>query len=101
MLKKSHLGKKRILIYYLLAIVLPSVILGVLAFRGIMNDQAISEKESRQLLSEKGTILLEALDLFLSDTEEQFTNKTNQTKNNESMTEMLKQVSLYHISMVC
>lgn len=80
MFKKSHLGKKRILLYYLLAIALPSVILGVLAFRGIMNDQAISEKESRQLLSEKGTIIIEAIDLFLSDTEEQFTFNTNQTK---------------------
>ncbi|MDB4581587.1 HAMP domain-containing histidine kinase [Draconibacterium sp.] len=80
MFKKSRLGKKRILLYYFLAIVLPSIILGALAFRGVINDQAISEKESRQLLSEKGTILIEAIDLFLSNTEEQFTFKTYQTK---------------------
>ena len=50
MFKKYRLGKKKILLYYFLAIVLPSIILGVLAFRGIMNDQAIREKEDRQIL---------------------------------------------------
>ena len=36
--------------YYVIAIVLPCVILGILAFRGILNDQALEERETRKNL---------------------------------------------------
>lgn len=43
MKKKGEIQKKRIIIDYVLAIVLPCLILGILAFRGIENDQALVE----------------------------------------------------------
>jgi len=36
---------KRIIFYYALAIFLPCFFLGILAFRGIKNDQALVERE--------------------------------------------------------
>ena len=42
--------KKRIILLYSLAVVLPGLVLGYMAFRGILNDQAIREKESRNRL---------------------------------------------------
>ena len=51
---KRYFSKKRIIIYYLLVIVIPSCILGFLALRGIRNDQALTEREQRKKLSEYG-----------------------------------------------
>ena len=60
MKKKGEIQRKRIIIYYVLAIVLPCLILGILAFRGIKNDQAVVEREQRRNLLEAGQqILLE------------------------------------------
>jgi len=39
--KKGEIQRKRIIIYYALAIVLPCLMLGILAFRGIKNDQVV------------------------------------------------------------
>ncbi len=39
--------RKRIILYYSLGVVLPGLILGFLAFRGIRNDQALREKQTR------------------------------------------------------
>jgi len=44
----SH--RQKIILYYALAVVLPGIVLGFLAFRGIRNDQALREKESRRKL---------------------------------------------------
>ncbi len=52
---KKHLRKKRIVIYYVLVIVIPSCILGFLALRGVRNDQALIEREQRKKLAEYGT----------------------------------------------
>jgi len=48
--KESH--KKKIILSYTLAIVVPCIILGLLAFRGIRNDQALMEKEQLRVLNE-------------------------------------------------
>ena len=40
--------KSRPLLYFLFGIGLPGIIIGVLAIRGIRNDQALIEKESRE-----------------------------------------------------
>ena len=74
--KKIRIGKNKILLYYLLAIVLPSVVLGALAFRGVINDQAINEKEIRQQLTETSTKIITESDLFIAKTERQFLQKT-------------------------
>ena len=60
MKKKEDMKRKRIIIYYVLAIVLPCLFLGIIAFRGIKNDQAVVEREQRRNLLEAGQqILLE------------------------------------------
>jgi signal transduction histidine kinase len=42
--------RKKIIMYYTLAVVLPGIILGYMAYRGIRNDQALREKESLKRL---------------------------------------------------
>ena len=42
--------RKKIILYYILAVVLPGFILGYMAYRGIRNDQALREAESRRRL---------------------------------------------------
>ncbi|MDB4581576.1 HAMP domain-containing histidine kinase [Draconibacterium sp.] len=55
---KRYFSKKRIIIYYLLVIVIPSCILGFLALSGIRNDQALIEREQRKKLAEYGTSII-------------------------------------------
>jgi len=40
--------RKRILVFYSLAMLIPGLVLGYLAYRGILNDQALREKQARQ-----------------------------------------------------
>jgi len=42
--------RQKITIYFTLAILIPGIILGYLAYRGILNDQALREKENRRAL---------------------------------------------------
>ena len=51
-MKFSNPGSRRqkIIIYYTLAVVLPGIVLGYMAYRGISNDQALREKENRRRL---------------------------------------------------
>jgi signal transduction histidine kinase len=42
--------RRKIILYYTLAVVLPGIVLGFLAYRGIRNDQALREKENRRRL---------------------------------------------------
>ncbi len=72
MFKKIRIRKNKILFYYFLAIVFPSVVLGALAFRGVVNDQAINEREIRQQLTEAGSKIITEADLYLAKTEKQF-----------------------------
>ena len=44
------LQKQKIILYYSLAVVLPGILLGYMAYRGIRNDQALREKENRRKL---------------------------------------------------
>ncbi|NQU85024.1 MAG: HAMP domain-containing histidine kinase, partial [Mariniphaga sp.] len=80
MLKKIRIGKNKILFYYFLVVVLPSVVLGALAFRGVINDQAINEREIRQQLTEACAKIITESDLFLAKTEKQFLQKTGITR---------------------
>ena len=72
MKKKGEIKRQRILIYYALAIVLPCLILGFLAFRGIKNDQALVEREQRNNLLETGQQIIRETDAYLSSIEESF-----------------------------
>ncbi|MDX2444823.1 MAG: HAMP domain-containing sensor histidine kinase [Bacteroidales bacterium] len=51
-MKRTNSGSNRqkIILYYTLAVVLPGLLLGFMAYRGIQNDQALREKESRKKL---------------------------------------------------
>ena len=42
--------RRKIILYYALAVVLPGIVLGYLAYRGIRNDQALREKENLRRL---------------------------------------------------
>jgi signal transduction histidine kinase len=42
--------RQKIILYYALAVVLPGILLGYMAYRGIRNDQALREKENRKKL---------------------------------------------------
>jgi len=72
MLKKGEIKRKRIIVYYVLAIVLPCMILGILAFRGIKNDQALKEREQRRILQEAGQQIILDTDAFLTSIENNF-----------------------------
>lgn len=63
-MKSIHPGSRRrkIILYYSLAVVLPAIILGYLAYRGIRNDQAFREKESRRKLELNSKALFTAID---------------------------------------
>jgi len=51
-MKATNPGSRRrkIILYYALAVVLPGIVLGYLAYRGIRNDQALREKENLRRL---------------------------------------------------
>ena len=72
MKKRGEIRRKRIIFYYVLAIVLPCLILGILAFRGIKNDQALVEREQRRNLLEAGQQIIQQTDAFLSSLENSF-----------------------------
>ena len=72
MKKKGEIKRQRILIYYALAIVLPCLILGFLAFRGIKNDQALVERAQRNNLLEAGQQIIRETDTSLSSMENSF-----------------------------
>lgn len=61
--------RKGIIVYYALAIVLPCLILGILAFRGIKNDQALVEREQRRNLQEIGQQIILETEAYLSSVE--------------------------------
>ena len=64
--------RKGIIVYYALAIVLPCLILGILAFRGIKNDQALVEREQRRNLQEFGQQIIQETEAYLSSVESRF-----------------------------
>jgi hypothetical protein len=55
---QSGLHRQRTILYYTLAVVLPGIFMGYLAYRGIRNDQALQEKESRKKLEIKSQVFL-------------------------------------------
>lgn len=67
--RKGEIQRSRIVFYYVIAIVLPCLILGILAFRGIKNDQALVEREQRRDLLEAGQKIIEEADAYLSSIE--------------------------------
>ena len=72
-MKKKEEGKrKRIIISYVLAIVLPCLILGFLALRGVKNDQALVEREQRNSLLEASRQIIIETDEYLLKVENSF-----------------------------
>ncbi len=60
---KGHLNsglQKRILVYFVLVIVIPCVLMGGLAFRGLRNDQALLEIESRRQALQMGEDIIQS-----------------------------------------
>lgn len=65
--KKPISRRRKIILYYTLAVVLPGIILGYLSFRGIRNDQAFREKESKRILESESRVFFSALDSGLTE----------------------------------
>ena len=72
MKKKGEIKRQRIIIYYALAIVLPCLILGFLALRGVKNDQALLEREQRSNLLEAGQQIIRETESYLLSVENSF-----------------------------
>jgi len=70
MRKRKEIKRERIIFYYILAIALPCLILGVLAFRGIKNDQALVEREQRGKMAEVSLDIIQQTDEYLTTIEE-------------------------------
>jgi signal transduction histidine kinase/tetratricopeptide (TPR) repeat protein len=99
MKKKKETKRQRIIIYYALAIVLPCLILGILAFRGIKNDQALVEREQRSNLQEAGQQIIRETDAFLSLIENGFTETAESSavpRNRIFYDSLLKQFSAHN-----
>ena len=64
LMKPANPGSRRqkIILYYALAVVLPGILLGYMAYRGIRNDQALREKESRRKLEMNSQDFFTAID---------------------------------------
>ena len=63
---------KGIIFYYIIAIVIPCFLLGILAFRGIKNDQALVESEQRRNSTETSNQIFQNLDKSLIKIENNF-----------------------------
>jgi two-component system phosphate regulon sensor histidine kinase PhoR len=63
-MKATNPGSRRrkIILYYTLAVVLPGIVLGYMAYRGIRNDQALREKENRKKLEMNSQDFFTAID---------------------------------------
>ncbi len=63
-MKPSNPGsrRKKIILYYALAVVLPGIFLGYMAYRGIRNDQALREKENLKKLEIISQAFFSAID---------------------------------------
>ena len=57
--------RQRIILYYALAVVLPGILLGYMAYRGIRNDQALREKESLRKLEVNSQTFFSVIDSSL------------------------------------
>lgn len=72
MRNRREIKRDRIIAYYILVIVLPCLILGILAFRGVKNDQALVESEQRKKLAEASQDIIKQTDASLLLVENDF-----------------------------
>ena len=63
--KNPGSSRTKILLYYALAVVLPGIFLGYMAYRGIRNDQALREKESLRKLELSSQFFFSQIDSSL------------------------------------
>ncbi len=54
--------RKKIILYYFLGVVLPGIILGYMAFRGIRNDQVLREKDGQEKLETSSQTFFSEID---------------------------------------
>lgn len=59
--------RKRILLVYSLVMLIPGIILGYMAYRGILNDQALREKQARQQLESLSEEFFDGLTTALNE----------------------------------
>ena len=81
---ENSLKKRKIILYYTVTIVLPCIVLGILAFRGIKNDQALLEKESRRVLQDECKDVLNEIVIDLTNLESNFLELTKSINSPQS-----------------
>lgn len=62
--------RQRIIIFYIIGLILPGIILGVFAFRGLRNDQALRDKQTQQELKLLSIDVFSELDKRINDIQE-------------------------------
>ena len=65
-------GQRKIMRYFIIVILFPSLILFYLAYRGILNDQALLEKRNRERASFLSTQLINQTNDYLTNIEKEF-----------------------------
>ena len=79
-------GYKKIILYFLLGIGLPSIIMGYLALRGIQNDRALLEKERAVKYTNLANKIKKSLQNYLSEREQLFLKRFNSLSKNNQLT---------------
>ena len=64
--------RRRIVLLFGIGIVLPSLLLGYLAFRGIQNDRALVEKERLEEIRRTADLVIGAVDDTITAVEDAF-----------------------------
>ena len=65
--KYPETKRKRIILIYSLAIVIPGILMGILAYQGIKNNQQLREQEQEQILADFAQQYFYSLDSLLVD----------------------------------
>ena len=68
--KQTESKRNRIILIYLLGVVIPGLVLGYMAFRGIQNEDAFREKQTRQELNLIAQDFSESLNALLNEPEQ-------------------------------
>ena len=65
-------ARKKILLYFMIGLVIPSILMGFLAFRGIQNDRLALDIEKKKQVREFSNKILAAIEDSISTVESQF-----------------------------
>jgi len=101
---RKKTNEKIIIFYYIIAIVIPCFLLGVLAFRGIKNDQALVEREHQRILMETTQKIYKDLEESLATIENSFSelniqdiSQKKEIFNNDTLVQFIHQYDIVEV----